>query len=258
MAVDDGFEDRYGAVAASYARHRPAYPRGLFDLVASAAPARRRCWDAGTGSGQAAVVLASYFREIVATDASQQQLDQAVAAPGVEYRCEPSESTSIPDRSVDAITVASAIHWFERPAFFDEVRRVGAPGALLAVWTYTTALEVDPGVDRVVRHISAQLLGPMWTSHIRTLEGGLGRLALPFHDLPVPSFSIEQSWTLAELCGYIQTWSAAVSYERARGRPVTDEVHDALATAWGDPDRRRVVRLPLQVRMGIVRPGDGS
>ena len=34
-------------------------------------------WDCATGNGQAAVALAPYFRTVIATDASQQQIDHA-------------------------------------------------------------------------------------------------------------------------------------------------------------------------------------
>ena len=38
--------------------------------------------------------------------------------------------------SVDLVTVAQALHWFDLPRFYDEVQRVARPGGLIAVWCY--------------------------------------------------------------------------------------------------------------------------
>jgi hypothetical protein len=53
------FTDHFGSVAGAYAHYRPTYPAPLFAWLAAVAPARQRAWDCATGTGQAAVALAS-------------------------------------------------------------------------------------------------------------------------------------------------------------------------------------------------------
>ena len=46
-------------------------------------------------------------------------------------------------------TVAQALHWLDRPAFFAEARRVLAPGGVLAVWCYSM-VEIRSEIDRIL------------------------------------------------------------------------------------------------------------
>ncbi len=72
--MTDAFHDHFSSVARSYAEGRPSYPPALFDWLASLCATRDCVWDGATGSGQAAVDLARYFRQVIATDASAKQL----------------------------------------------------------------------------------------------------------------------------------------------------------------------------------------
>jgi len=56
------FRDQFSKQAALYSQCRPGYPAELFDYLASIAPGHSVAWDCATGSGQAAVPLARFFR----------------------------------------------------------------------------------------------------------------------------------------------------------------------------------------------------
>jgi len=129
------FADHFGARTASYRLYRPDYPPELFAYLAGLSPRRELAWDCGTGSGQAAVGLAAHFARVAATDASEAQLAHAEPNERVEYRTAPAEASGLAGTSVDLVAVAQALHWFDRPAFYREVRRVLRPGATLAVTT---------------------------------------------------------------------------------------------------------------------------
>lgn len=130
------FQDHFSGHAADYAVHRPTYPQGLFRYLSGLLTRRERVWDCATGNGQAALLLAEYFDEVVATDASRRQLAAAPAHPRIRYRCAPAERAPLETESVDLVTVAQALHWFDVDAFHREVCRVLRPGGLLAVWCY--------------------------------------------------------------------------------------------------------------------------
>ena len=78
------FDDHFSTLAPRYIRHRPQYPEDLFAHLASVVPGRQRAWDVGTGGGQAAARLAKYFDEVIATDASEQQISHAEPHPGMK------------------------------------------------------------------------------------------------------------------------------------------------------------------------------
>src|SRR5205823_14795537 len=120
------------AHAGEYRRFRPTYPPRLFEVLADWSPALRLAWDCGTGNGQAALALAEWFERVIATDRSPEQIAQATPHPGIDYRVAPAEDSGLADSSVDLVTVAQAVHWFDLHRFYAEVRRVARPRALIA------------------------------------------------------------------------------------------------------------------------------
>ena len=127
------FSDYFSSSAELYARYRPRYPAALFKWIAQHSPDRHRAWDCGTGSGQAAVELAMHFDEVIATDPSYAQLQQAEPGRRVHYGAMTAEHAAIRDASVDTVTVAQALHWFNRPHFYDEVN-TWRPDRRLELW----------------------------------------------------------------------------------------------------------------------------
>ena len=181
------FTDHFGSVSGAYAHYRPTYPAALFDWLAAVAPARQRAWDCATGTGQAAIGLAAHFAEVVATDASASQLAAARPAPGVHYRLAAAEGSGLEADSVDLVTVAQALHWFDQPRFFREVERVLRPGGVLAVWSYGIPELEGEGPDALLQHFYADIVGPYWPPENAQVENGYRDLVLPFECLEAPA-----------------------------------------------------------------------
>lgn len=249
------FKDHFSGHADRYARARPHYPGALFDWIAGAAPARGRAWDAGCGNGQASVALARHFSHVVATDPSVEQLRNAVAHPRVEYRNEPRAATAcrttLDAASVDAITVAQALHWFDLPAFAAEVRRVARPDALFAAWCYANC-SVTPAVDTTVLHLYDDILGAYWSPERALVDAGYATLDLPFAPVAAPAFELRVDWHARQFLAYLDSWSAAQRYRKDTGRDAVAEIGAALIGAWGDAARVRPVRWKLALRAGRV------
>ena len=234
----------FGVVAADYARHRPTYPDALFDWLAGVAPARDHAWDCGTGNGQAAVALAARFARVTATDLSEGQVAQATPHPRVTYRVAPAEASGLPDASCDLVTVAQALHWFDLAAFAREATRVLVRGGIASAWSYGL-FTCDPAVDAVVLALYEDVVGPYWLAGREHVESGYRDLTLPGAPLAVPRFEIVRRWTLADLTGYLGTWSAVHRYRQARGEDPLALVADRLAAAWGDASAVRELRWPI-------------
>ncbi len=239
--MNTAFTDRFGAFADTYAAFRPAYPDALFAWLADHAPDTEHAWDCATGNGQAAVALAAHFDRVTATDASAAQLAHATPHPRVTYRQAPAEASGLGDASADLVTVAQALHWFDRPAFYAEAERVLRPGGLLAVWTYALAT-VSPEVDRVTDVLYRQTLEGYWSPARQQVEDGYAGFDFPFEPVEAPPFAMERAWPLARWVGYLRSWSAAGAYRKATGEDPVPEA--ALAEAWGDA-ATRTVRWPL-------------
>lgn len=244
------FQDHFSAVAGDYGRFRPDYPPALFDWLAGSAPGHDLAWDCATGSGQAARPLGRHFRKVVATDASAEQIGQAPPSPKVEYRVEPAERTTLAPRSVDLVTVAQALHWFDLDRFYAEVRRTLKPDGLLAAWTYNR-FRVSPPIDAVVDRLYEEILGPWWPPERRHVERGYADLPFPFEPVAAPPFAMRSHWTLPRLAGYLRTWSATRRYREARGEDPVAIIEPELAILWGEGGRE--VSWPLGLRVGRPR-----
>ena len=247
------FADHFSGVSAAYAAFRPRYPDALFDFLAQAAPAHDEAWDAGTGSGQAAVGLARHFKHVIATDASSAQIEHAAPDPRVRYRVCPAESCDLADQSIDLVTAAQALHWFDRPRFWSEVQRVLRPGGVIAVWTYVM-VEIAPMIDTIVRRFYRDVVGPYWPPERRITEERYQTIEFPFAEFAAPNFVIEQSVTLDEVAGYVRTWSATRRFVQQHNRDPVDDLVIELAAVWGGgaPQQSRLARWPVAMRVGRV------
>jgi SAM-dependent methyltransferase len=251
------FKDHFSSQADAYSRYRPRYPEALFAWLAAQAPARDRAWDSATGNGQAALGLARHFASVIATDASIQQISHAPEHAGIDYAVCRSEASSLDASSVDLVFVAQALHWFDLPAFHDEVRRVCRPGALLAVCSYGL-LSVEPAVDAVIGDVYARTLGPYWPPERALVDNGYRDLPFPFETLAHPGFSMTRRWHLGDLIGYLSSWSAVVNYRRREGRDPLPDVAEDLSAVWGDSSEERLITWPLNLRIGRVGSREGE
>jgi SAM-dependent methyltransferase len=249
-----GRGDHFSGVAAAYAASRPDYPPELAAHLAAAAPGRGLAWDAGCGSGQFTRALAARFAAVRATDLSAEQIAAAPALPGVTWAAAPADRSGLPDGSADLVTAAQAAHWFDLPGFYAEARRVARPGAVIALISYGVMEAEGPPGD-ALRRFHDVTLAPCWPPERRHVVAGYRDLPFPFEPLPAPGFAILRDWSLAELSGYVDTWSALRSLERA-GDKATRAAFDAeIAALWGDPAGRRRIRWPIALRIGRLAPG---
>ena len=246
--TESGFKDHFSRQAADYAKFRPRYPRALFEYLASIAPATGVAWDCATGSGQAAVELAEVFDRVIATDASEKQVANAEPHARVDYRVAPAEGSGLEAQSVDLVTVAQALHWFELDLFYDEVRRVLKAGGVFAAWAYKLAA-ISPQIDPVVKEYYSEIVGPYWPPE-RVLVEKFEELPVPFPRVDAPPFEMVAEWSVENLLGYLRTWSATQRFMAAEKRDPMDEIEGELREVWGGKVRR--VAWPLTVRVGRV------
>ena len=246
------FADHFSSASSGYAAYRPTYPAALFDWLAASCIERRRAWDCGTGNGQAAVHLAHHFHDVIATDPSNAQIEHRKEARGVHYGVMSAEASAIAAASIDLVTVAQALHWFNLARFYQEVRRVVKPGGAICVWTYGL-LSIADEIDGPLRHFYRNELGGFWPAERALVDDGYGSIDFPFRELTPPAFEMHMDWTLSDLAGFLATWSAVTRYQHERGYNPVPAFIESIATSWGDPAQRRRVRWPLEVRAALVR-----
>jgi len=242
----------FSSMAREYANFRPGYPPEMFAWLAASAPGRDAAWDCGCGSGQASLALAEYFTQVHATDVAPEQIAAARPHPRVAYSVAPAEHSGLEAESVDLVTVAQALHWFDVEAFYTEAGRVARPGGLVAVWTYPRPELADPALDRLFFAFYRDVVGPYWPPERRHVEANYQTLPFPFEELPHPPFGLEFRWSLEQLAGYASSWSATARYRQATGNDPLPVLRDSLGPAW-PAEGMALVRMPIVLRAGIVR-----
>jgi len=244
--------DHFSGVAKEYAAFRPTYPDALFSYVAGLPRRRRRAWDCGAGSGQAAHGLLPHFSSVIATDISRKLLASAPMHAGTHRAAASAERCPLAGASVDLVVVAQALHWIDLPPFYAEVRRVVVPGGAVVVWSYDLAVLGEPGLDRLFREFSEGTVGEYWPPERRLVNDRYRGIPFPFDEVVAPEFSMEADWTLDDLLGYVGTWSAVSRYRARVGDDPVPSLAGHLEPPWGKRNAPRRIRWPLAMRAGRV------
>lgn len=158
--------------------------------------------------------------------------------------------------SVDLITIAAALHWFDLPTFYQQVKWVlKKPNGVIATWSYTTP-QVNSSVDAVLINFYYNDAGPYWESPRNLVDEKYKTIDFPFepvddcgHNGPF-QFKIERAIDLGSYFTYLKSLSP---YQTAKEKSVellTGDVVDKFNSA-GDESQKTVV-FPVYLRIGKV------
>ncbi|MCL2072158.1 MAG: class I SAM-dependent methyltransferase [Oscillospiraceae bacterium] len=128
-----------------YAKARPSYPDSALEYIASLVPnneVNAVFADIGAGTGKFTECLAKQSCELFAVEPNDDMRKQLAITlspfPNAKIINGTAEVTMLPDNSVDVITVAQALHWFEPDKFRAECRRIGKAGVIvIAIYNHT-------------------------------------------------------------------------------------------------------------------------
>jgi SAM-dependent methyltransferase len=236
--------------SAHYLAFRPTYPPELFAWLATCAQGTNCAWDCATGSGQAAVGLAKHFQDVVATDLQQNQINHALSHSKVRYVCAPAEDSSLEQKSIDLITVACAIHWFNIESFYAHVKNVLKPNGVIAVWTYEWPWTGVESIDHVLKKLKDEILKSYWPAESTLYLEKYKNLEFPFSEIEAPSFHSTFGSSASELLGFLSTWSPVQRYRTALGDDPIDLVAKQIQNLWIKENVKGPFKLPLYMRVG--------
>ncbi len=163
-----------------YARFRPDYPEGVAAFLAEVAPDTRVAVDVGCGNGQLTVQLASRFVSVIGADPSADQLAHAVRHERVRYAVGAAESIDVEASSASVVTAAQAAHWFDRPRFYDEVRRVLVARGVVALITYGVP-ELEDALSPRFSEFYRDEVGRYWPPERKLVDSGYAEIAFSMH-----------------------------------------------------------------------------
>jgi SAM-dependent methyltransferase len=191
---------------------------------------------------------------VEATDVAGSQVEHGIAHPRIRYSAQPAERTDFAPASFDAVTVAQALHWFDFPRFWNEVRRVARPNALFCAWGYAWFRYGEEVEAALVDPVKA-LVEPYWATNNRILWDGYrdADTRFPFERIEAPGFTLGLETDVAGIAAYVRTWSA---FKRAAAadRALAAALEEAVAAGLGALGADRPVRAetPLALIAGRV------
>lgn len=248
-----------------YLDARPTYPSQWYSMLAACSLHHSLAWDAGTGNGQAAIGVAEHYEQVIGSDVSEAQLQHAMPHPRVKYLYTPlsiSDDELIAsiggENSVDLVTVAQAVHWFDLPKFYSLITRLlRKPGGVLAVWCYND-IAVSPTFDPVMKRFHDTTL-PYWNPNIQYLFDGYRTLSFPFESVGLGSegqplaLDIPKKLSFQGFLRMLRSWSAVVTAKKEGVDLLSEMVVKELQTAWGGFDLVRSVAYKAFLLAGKVK-----
>lgn len=244
------YTNHFGVGSREYLRFRPDYPEKLFVYLSSLLDTHDVAWDCGTGNGQAALSLSAFFNEVIATDTNPSQLREAPKTSNIHYYPWPAEKTHLEKASVDLITIAQALHWFDFTRFYNEAKRVLKPNGVIAAWCYSLC-SISSKIDPIVKDLYFKILGDeYWPKERLFIDTHYETIPFPFHKLHPPHFHIEKKITFEELLGYLNTWSAVKEYKKRNSHDPIQLIYPELMNAWGDMAVKETIQWPIHLLVG--------
>jgi len=240
-------KDNFSTQAKAYAQYRPYYPPEMITCIVNLVANKDAALDVATGNGQVAAALAPYFKQVYGTDISAKQLNNATQAPNVIYKEGSAEDTGFKDHQFGLITVAQAIHWFKFDAFYTEVKRILKPDGLFAVMGYGL-FSTNPETDVIINHFYKDIIGSYWDPERRYIDENYTTIPFPFKEIEAKKFTNHFTWTLEQLIGYLETWSAVQHYIKQNGSNPVDLIRAELQSSWQQSNKQ--VTFPLLLRLG--------
>lgn len=246
------WKDNFSSQAKTYAQYRPTYPPELYESFLPYVKNKSLAWDCACGNGQVAQVLVDSFDQVIATDASQAQIEQAPIHPNISYRMTPAEHSGLEDHSVDLITVAQAMHWFQFEDFYKETKRVASKEAVIAIWGYGL-LKINPEIDAIIQKLYANILGNYWDIERKHIDEAYQSIPFPFDEILLPKFQIIREWDLEMLLGYFNSWSSTQHYLRKNKQNPIEFIQDELLKKWNNPHHSLTITWDLFLKVAFIK-----
>lgn len=136
--------EKFSNKALQYAKGRPSYPASAVAYMKSLVPKGAVFADVGAGTGKLTGLLAQDGDRVFGVEPNPDMYAQLEITVGKHSNAvavlATSENTTLDDRSVDLITVAQALHWFDLEAFRQECLRILKPrGWVVALYNHASA-----------------------------------------------------------------------------------------------------------------------
>jgi hypothetical protein len=112
-------------------------------------------------------------------------------------------------------------------------------------------IKLDPLTDAIINHFYYNIIHPWWDKERKYAEDNYTTVSLPFNEIKSPQLKIRFNWSLEQLVGYLNTWSAVQNYiKKCNSNPV-DIIYPQLVKLFAT-GKKRGGYFPVLLRTAIV------
>ncbi|GAB6021724.1 hypothetical protein CHUAL_004302 [Chamberlinius hualienensis] len=256
--------------AAIYSKFRPKTPIAVASSIIKylgqeITPPFHRALDVGCGSGQSTRILGSYFKEIIGTDVSEAQINEASkdAPPNISYKVGPAEAIPLENSSVQLITGSQCHHWLNLPVFYKEVNRVLVPNGVICFYFYSLpqpAVGDDENktkaLQKLVEHAYRVETIKYWDVRRQVIDKGFEGISdFPFKSIAKENIFSESDITLADYIGYVTSWSAYQDMRREdphRAQQIIENLETSMKNVMNDVKPINEINIKLHLNYFIL------
>lgn len=167
------------------------------------------------------------------------------------------EQIVTPQGTIDLVTIAQGLHWFDLPNFYQQVKWVlKKPHGVIAAWCYFLP-RISDEVDTIFDQFYYTDSQPYWDSARKLVEKNYRSIDFPFqavdgvdHTGPF-EFVTETFMSFDGLLTYIKSWSAYQTAKKKGVELLGEDVVENFKLAWGE-DGHKTAKFPVYLRIGRV------
>jgi hypothetical protein len=112
-------------------------------------------------------------------------------------------------------------------------------------------LTIHPPIDLLLHHFYTEIVGKYWDKERIHIDEHYESLYFPFQQISSPDFTISVLWTLADLEGYLNTWSAVQKFILIENQNPVGNLISQIKMYW--KDERQTVNFPLFLKLGHLQ-----
>jgi SAM-dependent methyltransferase len=194
----------FGAQAAAYATGRPGYPAEAVQWALP--PGATRVLDLAAGTGRMTERLLELGLDVVAVEPDAAMRAHVPAA--AESLDGTAEAIPLADKSVDAVLVGTAFHWFDIPKAMVEIHRVLRPGGMVGLfWNLLDdTLPDEQWVRRFCDILDAEARVSVVVPDQGPPYGDVAGMSEPQRQ----SFPHRERYDVERLVTYVSSWSQTI------------------------------------------------
>ncbi|MFL2785182.1 MAG: class I SAM-dependent methyltransferase [Paracoccaceae bacterium] len=238
----------FSGLQKDYEAARPQYPLAALELIKQHCRSPSLICDIGCGTGKLTRQLGALYpnTEILGFDINADMVSAAKNAggAGICYAVCPAEDLPLAQQSADIITVAQAVHWFDRPAFFRESLRIlSTRGVLFLIennrnWKRSVLLA---GYEDLLEELS-----PNYSRLYRGFDGAGEAKEVGFSQVSTQRYPWVRKISPK---GFEQMARSSTHYQAAlKANPeATEAALNALLSASGDADGQITVEYEIKI-----------